>query len=223
MVLLFDLDGTLTDSREGIVRCMQYGLAQLGAAVPPADQLRQYVGPPLAGTFATLLGTSDESRIEAAIAAYRQRFEPIGMFENAVYPGIREALTELAAAGHHLCVVTAKPHVYARQILEHFDLAKLFGAVYGPELGLRGFSKESLIREACASENIVPARTVMIGDRADDIIGAKRNGLCAIGVTWGFGDRAELEAASPDYLVASSEELVQCIRDGVWPAPAALE
>jgi phosphoglycolate phosphatase len=146
--------------------------------------------------------------MESAIAAYRRRFEEVGMFENALYPGIKEALEGFEAFGHRLCVVTAKPRRYAWQILEHFKLAQLFCGVYGPELSQREYSKESLIRDACSHHNVIRSQTVMIGDRADDILGAKSNGLHSIGVTWGYGEREELAAAQPDRLVTSAGELV---------------
>jgi phosphoglycolate phosphatase len=212
MHLLFDLDGTLTDSREGVVRCMQHALEHLGRRSPPPADLATFIGPPLAGTFATLLGTADPALVEEAIAAYRARFERVGIFENAVYPGIRDALAELAAAGHDLYVVTVKPRRYARQILEHVELAGVFTAVHGPELGHREHTKRALIRELCTDARVPARRAVMIGDRAEDIVGAKENGLASIGVTWGYGSRAELEAAQPDVLVGSSAELVARIR-----------
>lgn len=212
MHLLFDLDGTLTDSREGVVRCIQHALECMGRGVPPATALTTCVGPPLAGSFARLLETSDAALIDQAIEAYRQRFERFGMFENAVYPGIRDALTEFVTAGHNLCVVTVKPRLYARQILEYFALAGLFSAVYGPDLGDRQYTKSELIREACSGKGLAFGSGVMVGDRAEDILGAKESGLRSIGVTWGYGERAELEAAQPDRLVSSSEELVEYIR-----------
>jgi phosphoglycolate phosphatase len=134
------------------------------------------------------------------------------MFENALHPGIPEALAEFAAGGFSLCVVTAKPYIYARQILEHFNVANRFRGVYGPELAHRSYSKESLIREACVQEHVVSHEAIMIGDRAEDILGAKRNGLLPVGGLWGYGEREELEAAQPDRLVRSSEELVEYIR-----------
>jgi phosphoglycolate phosphatase len=212
MDLLFDLDGTLTDSREGVVRCIQHALLELGGSCVSVADLTKYVGPPLPASFATLLGTSDPARIDLAIAAYRRRFEQLGMFENRLYPGIKEALAEFGAGGHRLCVVTAKPRVYARQILDRFNLADRFRAVYGPELADRQYSKESLIREACVQENVTSHRAFMIGDRAEDILGAKQNGLRSVAVTWGYGEREELEAAEPDGFVRSSEELIEYIR-----------
>jgi phosphoglycolate phosphatase len=212
MHLFFDLDGTLTDSREGIARCMQYALGELGAHGDTPEAINQQVGPALHTSFANLLRTSDVDRLDLAVATFRQRFEQVGMFENAVYPGIETAIEEFAVSGFTLLVVTAKPRVYARRILEHFNLAHRFSGVYGPELAHRGYSKESLIRQACAEEHVVARETVMIGDRAEDILGAKRNGLLSIGALWGYGGRVELESAQADYLVESSDELVALVR-----------
>jgi phosphoglycolate phosphatase len=212
MRLLFDLDGTLTDSRLGITRCIQHALAEGGIAAPPVDELTPYVGPPLPGSFARLLGTSNPQRIEEAIEAYRCRFEMTGIFENRLYPGIVEALTALAAAGHDLSVVTVKPRIYALRILEHFGISRLFGGVYGPELGARDHTKASLIREACAAASTPARLTIMIGDRAEDVHGARSNGVGAVAVAWGYGDRRELETAGPDCIVASNTELLEYVR-----------
>jgi phosphoglycolate phosphatase len=209
--LLFDLDGTLTDSRLGVTRCIRHALAEAGVVAPPLEELTRYVGPPLLGTFAALLRTSDSCRIEAAIAAYRQRFEQVGMFENRLYPGVRQMLAALASAGHELRVVTAKPRPYARQILEHFGMATLFHDVHGPDLGARDYTKAALIRDACTSAPVLPGAAVMIGDRAEDVLGARSNGVGSVAVTWGYGDRAELEAAHPDRMVTSTGELVEYV------------
>ena len=209
---MFDLDGTLTDSRLGVTRCLQHALAEAGALVPSGEQLTRYIGPPLPGSFATLLRTSDEQQIEGAIAAYRRRFEQIGIFENRVYPGIVEMLEAFDAAGHDMCVVTVKPRVYALRILEHFEIARCFRDVYGPELGTRDCTKASLIRAACTASPTPSSRAVMIGDRAEDVRGARSNGIGSVAVAWGYGDREELEAAEPDRIVASSCEL----REYMW-------
>jgi phosphoglycolate phosphatase len=211
MHVFFDLDGTLTDSREGIVRCIQHALRELGAEVPDDAELLRYVGPPLMGTFATLLDTVDAGRVQLAIGAYRQRFERIGLFENAVFPGIQATLTALGDAGHTMSVVTSKPHVYARRILEHFGLAPLFRGVYGPELANRAYTKGTLIAEACARAGMTAGDVVMVGDRAEDILGAREQGAAAIGVLWGYGGAEELEAARPDAIVASPVDLVTSI------------
>jgi phosphoglycolate phosphatase len=215
MLLMFDLDGTLTDSREGVTRCIQQALVEAGIAPPPIEELTRYVGPPLPGSLATLLGTSDAQQIERAIAAYRRRFEQVGIFENRLYPGIPEMLGSLAGAGHAMCVVTAKPHEFARKILEHFGIASLFRGVYGPGLRARNYTKASLIREAVMAVPEPSQRAIMIGDRAEDVHGAKSNGLGSVAVAWGYGDRGELEAAQPDRIVVSSHELVEFIRHAV--------
>jgi phosphoglycolate phosphatase len=211
MRLMFDLDGTLTDSRLGITRCIQHALATMGAMVPPGEALTKYVGPPLAASFATLLDTSNVSRIEAAIAAYRRRFEQAGIFENQLFPGIAEMLKAFDEAGHELCVVTVKPRRYAIRVLEHFQIAGLFRQVYGPDLRDRDCIKEALIRKACARNSESAGGRIVIGDRAEDVRGAKTNGAGAVGVTWGYGEREELEAAEPDRIVESTVELIEYI------------
>jgi len=206
MRVLFDLDGTLTDSRPGIARCFQHALTELGRVPPPEAELSGFVGPPLAICFERLLGSSSPPLIERAVAAYRERYEQSGMFENALYPDVRETLDALSAANHQLDVVTSKPAVYARRILRHFGIDGAFAGVYGPELTDRRFDKGLLIRAALQSVSAgVP---VMVGDRADDIAGARQNNLASIGVTWGYGSREELEAAGPDRIVESMAELL---------------
>lgn len=213
MRLLFDLDGTLTDSRLGIARCLQYAVAGAGTAVPSIEELTRYVGPPLAGSLASLLGTTDASRVERAIEAYRRRFEQAGLFENQLYPGISEALEVFEAAGHDMCVVTVKPRVYADRILEHFEIARLFRGVYGAEMDARRCTKAALVRDACADASAEASEIIMIGDRAEDIHGARINGVGSVGVAWGYGGRDELAAAGPDRIVASCSELMEYVRD----------
>ena len=224
MHVLFDLDGTLTDSRAGIARCIQHALVELGVNCPSEEALTDSVGPALATAFSALLETSDPTRIDRAVTAFRERFERVGMFENALYPGIAPAVSELADMGFTLCLVTAKPHVYALRILQHFGLADRFSGVYGPELTDRTCSKEALIRHACAAERVVPRESVMVGDRVEDVLGARANGLRTVAALWGYGDHAELTAARPDRCVRTSAELVAWLRDlgpqstGPWPA-----
>jgi phosphoglycolate phosphatase len=204
--LLFDLDGTLTDSRRGIAGCIRYALRELGHRPPPDGELTQYIGPPLAASFATLLGTSDSVVVDQAIAIYRGRYDGVGIFENDVYPGIRDALMALAEAGHHMHVVTAKPRPYAVRIIEHFGLASLFASIHGPGLSDRNYAKAALIQAARAGARGPDA--LMIGDRADDVLAAREAGAGAIGVTWGYGTRAELELAGADALIDSPAALV---------------
>lgn len=211
MHVLFDLDGTLTDSREGIIACFQHALAELGWPVPPASELMSCLGPPLAGCFASLLHTDDPGTIERAVASYRARYEHRGIYENRVFPGIVEALTGLSRAGHQLYVVTAKPSAYAGRILAHFRLDAFFRGVYGPDLAARRFHKGSLVQAALSENGLTAESAVMIGDRADDINAARQNSIRSLGVTWGYGSREELEAAGAHALVDTPAELADHI------------
>jgi phosphoglycolate phosphatase len=211
MKLLFDLDGTLTDPGCGIVRCLQHALAGVGAIVPAPSELTWCIGPPLQQSLRELLGTSGAPLVDRALALYRERFTSIGIFENTLYPDVRDALLQLRDAGHRLWVVTSKPHVYARRILAHFDLLDMFMGVYGSELSGEHSDKASLVRYALDTERWDP-RPCLIGDRRHDVEAAHANGLEAVGVLWGYGSRSELEAAGADVLVASMPELVEWVR-----------
>ncbi len=206
--LLFDLDGTLTDPLLGISRCLSHAVVALGRSPPDLAGLARFVGPPLRATFAELLETDDKGEIERAVAAYRERFGRVGLYENAVYPGIPDALEALAAAGHRQWVVTSKPHPYARRIVGHFGLESWFEGVYGAELDGRNSDKADLVRLVVATEGLDPAATWMIGDRDLDVRGGRSNGTRTAGVLWGYGTLAELAAAGPDLLVARPDELV---------------
>jgi phosphoglycolate phosphatase len=211
MHIFFDLDGTLTDSRPGIVGCYQHALSDLGRPIPSERELTPYVGPPLARCFAALLQTEDTATIEQAIACYRKRYEQQGIFENTLYPGIVDALSVLSETGYRLYVVTSKPTAYAHRVLEHFAIAAFFQAVYGPELADRVFSKASVIYRALKEHGITREYALVVGDRGDDIAAARQNGLHSIGVTWGYGGRQELETAGASLLADSSAELIACI------------
>jgi phosphoglycolate phosphatase len=193
MDVLVDLDGTLVDPKPGLVGSVQYALRQLGQPVPATEELLWLIGPPFRVSFPKLLGRADLT--EQAISYYRESYFSGGMYDAIVYPGVAEALDGLAAAGCRLFVATSKPHHYARPILEHFGLARRFSAIHGPELDGTNDHKADLIAHIVAREGVDPARAVMIGDREFDVLAAARNGIPAIGVTWGYGSRAELEAA----------------------------
>jgi phosphoglycolate phosphatase len=205
--LLFDLDGTLTDPKEGITKCLQYGLEQLGRPVPPQAELVQYIGPPLRWTFPRLLTTDDRALIDAAIEHYRRRYADVGIFENELYPDIPESLQALRDEGFRLFVVTSKPAVYAKRIIDHFGLAEYFEEVFGPDLDGRFDDKTQLIAHVLRERFIRPERSIMIGDRASDILAGKANGTRTVGVTYGFGSIEELKAASPDRLCHSPLEI----------------
>jgi phosphoglycolate phosphatase len=207
--IFFDLDGTLTHPHEGITRCIQHALKAAGVKPPPAADLVRFVGPPLRDTFALLLSTTDDARLDGAMSAYRARFETTGIFENAICPGIPAALEELRQNGHKLSVVTAKPTVFAMKVLEHFGLGTFFDGLYGPDLSSRDYSKRSLIRTALETTGCSPRSVGMIGDRGEDVSGARANGVHAIAVAWGYGTDDELSAAKPDKLVRSTLELLE--------------
>lgn len=213
MNILFDLDGTLTDPEIGITRCIQHALASLDRPVPSTESLRHYIGPPLQGSFAELLETEEEAMVAEAIRLYRERFVATGMFENSVYPEIPVGLESLRRDGHRMWVATSKPHVYAREIVQHFGLVGFFESVYGSELSGVNAEKGALIREILARERLLREETCMVGDRMQDVAGARANGIEAIGVLWGYGDTRELEAAGADRIVASMAELREHLRD----------
>jgi len=207
--LLFDLDGTLTDPREGIVRRLRYALEELGHVSPPEAQLTRYIGPPLYESFPVLLGTTDTALIERAVNLYRQRFTTDGIFENNLYPGITDTLSALEAKGYSLYVVTSKPTVFARRIIDHFGLLRFFQNVYGSELDGTRADKTELIGHVLAHENIHPIDAVMIGDRGHDIKGALANGVQSVGVLWGYGSREELTQAGASALCETPETLTK--------------
>jgi phosphoglycolate phosphatase len=179
--------------------------------VPPAAHLMQFVGPPLQDSFAELLDTDQASLVEEAIGLYRERYARVGLYENAVYPGVIDGLARLRELGHQLWVVTSKPTVYARRIVSHFQLADFFGGVYGSELSGLNVDKTQLIRHALIAADIGVPRPWMVGDRRHDITAARDNGLHAVGVLWGYGTRAELEAAGADHLVATMGDLCEIL------------
>lgn len=206
-VLLFDLDGTLTDPRPGIVGCIRFALDRLGVSCPSDDVLAGYIGPPLRGTFATLLDTTDADRIEQALQLYRQRFADKGLYENKVYEGVPAMLDAVGHMGCAAYVATSKPAVYAERIVSHFRLDHHFRKVYGAELDGRWDDKAELLAYLLATEGVGPGASVMVGDRATDITAAKANEVRSIGVLWGYGSEAELTDAGADMLCRTPSEL----------------
>jgi len=209
--LLFDLDGTLTDPRPGIVGSIRYALDRLERPSPPDDVLATFIGPPLRDTFARLLETSSPELIERAVAIYRERFGTIGLYENAVYPGVREMLYAACRQAPAAFVATSKAAIYAERIVRHFGLGHHFARVYGSELSGRFDHKSELLPHLLAAESIAPGAAVMIGDRSVDVLGARAAGIPSIGVLWGYGSAAELTEAGADALCASPGELLDCL------------
>lgn len=207
--MLFDLDGTLTDPQEGITNSVAYALEQYGIHVEDRSSLNKFIGPPLKDSFMEYYGFA-EDRAEEAVWKYREYFNEDGIFENKVYPGIPQMLQRLNDQGKILIVATSKPTVYAKRILERFELSQYFADVQGSEMDGRRTKKEEVISYALEQNQITDnAQAVMIGDREHDIIGAKKCGLDSIGVLFGYGSREELEGCGADQIV----DTVQMLED----------
>ncbi|WP_407311051.1 HAD family hydrolase [Desulfosporosinus sp. SB140] len=211
-LLLWDLDGTLTDPKEGITRSVQYALQKLGLTFPHEDDLEWVIGPPLKESFKILLQTNDDLLLDQAVTFYRERYRDIGMYENIVYPGIPQLLAKLKEMGCQNFLATSKPKVFAEKILRHFSLADCFSVMMGSELNGKLVEKDDLIREVLTR---VPAqslsKTVMIGDRRYDVQGARSNNIEVISVGYGYGTIDELKAAAPDYFVSSVDDLAKLL------------
>ena len=194
--VLFDLDGTLTDPGPGITRSIGHSLETYGRPVPPDSELRACIGPPLQESFRRFLGAdADDAAVERHIEAYRDRYREIGIYECEVIPEIEGVLAELAESGLTLRVVTSKPTVFAREVVEHFGLARWFAGIHGSELDGTRADKQALLAHVVACESLDAKRCAMIGDRHHDVVGAITNGITPVGVLWGYGDREEREAA----------------------------
>lgn len=206
--ILFDLDGTLTDSGEGIINCAILALEHFDLPIPSRETLRVFVGPPLHETFIRFGVPADKA--EEAVEIYRSRYIPIGKFENTPYPGIRELLEKLKADGHKLYVATSKPEQMSIDILEHFDLAKYFDRICGASLDTSRTEKAAVIaylQELTGKSE----HTMMVGDTKFDVIGAKKHGIPTIGVSWGYGAVAELEEAGAVDIAYTMDQLYDCL------------
>jgi phosphoglycolate phosphatase len=208
--IYFDLDGTLTDPKPGITRSIQYALQKLDhPTIPTEDELTWCIGPPLRASFVKILGGED--RADRAVSLYRERFSDIGLFENAVYDGISEVLTTLSQSGQRLFVATSKPHVFATRIVEHFGLRHHFEHVFGSELDGTRVDKSDLLQYALQVAAVDPSKTLMIGDRSHDMVGAGNNGMKGIGVLYGYGSRDELIGAGALHVCAAPQAIPGCI------------
>ena len=207
--LFFDLDGTLTDPKPGITGSIQYALRKLDRPVPSQDELAWCIGPPLRASFVTLLG--GEEHADRAVELYRERFSDVGLFENSVYPEIEGVLAKLGQSGFRMFVATSKPHVFARRIIDHFGLNSYFEHVFGSELDGTRVHKADLLAYALEQTGADPSRSLMIGDHSHDVLGAKANGIEAIGVTYGYGSREELIAAGAQRLCAAPHAVLEVI------------
>ena len=209
--VLFDLDGTLTDSMLGITNCAIYALEKFDIHPSSREELLPYIGPPLIESFTRFHGLSAEQAVQA-VAYYRERFSVVGWKENAVYNGIKTLLQELQQLGLCLIVATSKPEEFTHRILEHFDLKKYFAFVSGSTFdGLRSEKADVIAHVRTTHPDISKENAVMVGDRKHDVIGAHSQNLSAIGVLYGYGDRAEMEAVGADFIAADMAELRQLL------------
>jgi phosphoglycolate phosphatase len=203
--IFLDLDGTLIDPKEGITLSIQHALRELGADVPTQNELTWCIGPPLHDSFRVLLG--ERADIAAAVDLYRERYTDEGMFEADVYDGIGEMLDGLRDTGLPLYIATSKPHAYASTIADHFGLSHYVDGLYGAELDGTNSDKTDLLAHALAETGADPYKSVMIGDRMHDILGAQNNDIPSLGVMWGYADDGELRMAEADALAGDPEEV----------------
>lgn len=201
-VVLFDLDGTLTDPGLGITNSVATALRCLGIPAPPRQELYKFIGPPLLDSFRTYYGMEEE-QARRAVVHFREYFRDTGIFENTVYEGIPELLADLKAAGRTVVLATSKPEEFALRILEHFDLLRYFDTAAGATMGEARTDKAEVIAYALEKAGVTDrSAVVMVGDREHDVLGAAKNGLPCIGVLFGYGSRAELEAAGAAAIAA---------------------
>lgn len=207
--ILFDLDGTLTDSGPGITRSVAYALEKMGKPEENLENLRVFVGPPLLEMFQSYSGFTEEEAREA-VAFYRERFVPIGMFENSVYPGIPEVLEALKNKGFRLAIASSKPEPFIHQILEHFGIKDYFEVIVGPTLGEQGTTKKECVEEALRRLDLLDRRdqVLMVGDTHYDVEGAREMGVDCLAVTYGYEDPEVLKQSHPLALADSPGEIL---------------
>ncbi len=205
--ILFDLDGTLTDSREGITKSVQYALDQIGIHEPDLTSLEHFIGPPLYDEFMRCYGFSPEVA-KTAVAAYRERYNEVGWKENLLFDGIPAVLKALGDAGRKLGVASSKPKVFVERILNLFDIAQYFDVVSGATLDGKVSTKAQVLDCALNGLGVTDkAQAVLVGDRMHDVEGAKAHGIDCVGVTFGFGGRQELAEAGAAHIVDTMDEL----------------
>ncbi|ENW28548.1 HAD family hydrolase [Acinetobacter lwoffii] len=207
--ILIDLDGTLTDPKVGITTSARYGLEKIGHPISDEINIDWIIGPPLKASLAKILNVeADHVLAEQALMGYRERFAVKGLYENHVFEGVTETLAELKRRGYRLFIATAKPTVYAKQILEHFDLAQYFTDIYGSELNGERTNKAELIQYILEQQKLQADQCLMVGDREHDIFGARQNGIDTIAVNYGYGSQEELALAQPKYQIDRFNQLL---------------
>lgn len=208
--ILFDLDGTITDPKEGITKCVAFALSYFGIEIKDTDSLTNYIGPPLLQGFEQNHGFTHE-QAELAVAKYRERYAVKGMFENKLYPGMDKLFKDLYSEGKKIIVATSKPTVYSARILWKFGLYQYVSFVAGSTLSNTRTDKAEIIQFAEEKTGIKPESSLMVGDRIYDIVGGKKRNMRTIAVSYGYGSEAELKDAKADYLVGSVDELYNLV------------
>ncbi|WP_099205981.1 HAD-IA family hydrolase [Scatolibacter rhodanostii] len=210
--ILFDLDGTLVNSSEGIFKSVYYALNSLGIEESEPEQFRRFIGPPLDYSFRTFYNLN-ETGVRKALEKYRERYTEKGVYECKMYEGMKELVEELVAEGKTVCLATSKPQVFAEQILEMFHIKEYFKVIVGATLDGTLSEKGDIIKEAVRQlAGVSKEEMIMIGDREHDILGAKENGVQSIGIRHGFAEKGEFEAAGADYIVENTHELKNLLK-----------
>lgn len=208
---LFDLDGTLTDPKQGITKSVAYALSKFDIHVSHLDDLCIFIGPPLLDSFMEYYHMSKEDA-EKAITYYREYFSVTGLFENEVYEGITKLLQTLKNQGKKCYVATSKPEVFAKQIMEHFQLGEYFEDICGASMDSTRSKKGDVIAYALKKHGIQKEDAIMVGDRKHDILGAKENGLPCIAVLYGYGNKTEFEEAGADVIIEDIPAFLEYIK-----------
>ena len=215
-VILFDLDGTLMNTKEGITKCAAYALKHYGIYVEDLDSLDFFIGPPLHKCFEEFYGFDEKKAAEAA-SVYRERYRDIGVYECEPYTGIEEVLNYLFEKGYQLAVATSKPEIFAKQIMKKFGFSKYFVTIVGSLLDNSRSSKKEVIEEAFAQLGVgtvyQKSEVLMVGDRKHDIIGAKQTGIETLGVKYGFARENELQEAGADYIAEQPQDIIRIIKE----------
>lgn len=209
--ILFDLDGTLTNPKEGITKCVQYALRHFGIE-RGCDELTSFIGPPLKEKFIEYASLSEEDGVKA-VEVYRERFAPIGLFENEIYDGVTEMLDSLKKGGKILAIATSKPTVFAEKISDKYGITPYLSCLVGSELDGRHTDKAEIIEIVMQKLGASPENTVMVGDREHDVIGAKKNSIECIGVSYGYAAEGELEKSGAMKIADSPYELLKILSE----------
>lgn len=208
--ILFDLDGTLTDSKPGITKGVQHALSSFGIRESDPDRLEKYIGPPLLDSFMKIHGFSEE-KAKQAITTYREYYTTKGILEHEIYKGVPEMLQTLRKAGKRLYIATSKPTPFAEKMLRENNLDTLFMGIFGSYLDGRRTAKEEVIGAVMEENSLSMNETVMVGDRSHDVEGAKKNGIQVIGVLYGYGSRKEFTESNADLIVENVDELIRIL------------